>query len=53
MSKETTFFHDLLDKESSNSGSDMYDCSSLRSADRIAQEREYFDDSVEIYGYMD
>ena len=51
MLKETAFFHKLLDKGSSNSESDMYDSSSLRSEDRIAQERKYSDDSVEIYGH--
>ena len=49
--KETAFFHNLLDKESSNSGSVIHDSSSLRSQDRIAQERKYSDDSAEIYGH--
>ena len=39
--RETALFHNLLDKESSNSGSDIYYSSSLRSENRIAQEREY------------
>ena len=53
MSKETAFFHNLLNQESSNSGLDIYDSSSLRSEDRITQEREYSDDSEEICGHTD
>ena len=53
MSKEIAYFQNLLDKESSNSGSDIYDNSSLRSEDWIAQEREYSDESAEIYGHTD
>ena len=53
MLKETAFSYNLLDQESSNSGLDIYDSSSLRSEDRIALKREYSDDSVEIFGHTD
>ena len=48
--KKLRFFHNLLDMETSNSESDICNSSSPRSEDRMELEREYSDDSGEIYG---